>query len=499
MKNRILLAACLLSIPGLTSCATGETELSTGGGGSGASGGATSAGGAGGSGGAGAAGGGGTTSAGGDGGDGGGGAAGGAGPCGAPQCTGDVTWVKRYGPTQGQQFSYGMGVDGMGQATIAGGFNPAADFGEKQVATAGGLDMFWAKVSPDGVTLAAKAFGGAGNDLATGAAVDRKGNSAYYGVFSGTLDFGNGPLVAQNFRMFLARLEPDGTAAWSKAFGDMVNASSQTASFDLDGNILYAAGYFGDIDFGAGPVTGGSHSLTITKYSVAGAALWSKKLATYMSSPLAVLGDGSIVLSAAGTVDEPADIGCGLPLTGRTLAHLSADGACLWQKPMNGPAIDGIVAEGDVFALHARINGDATIGDDTFSLPGGKRLVAMYGSDGTLRGSLVVADDTIYIDALAVDTGGGAVFKARMDSGSTAIDGHLLTGDSCLVRLGPAGEWLWGHAFTGDAAGPASAAIGPLGHVFLYGRADGPLDFGTGLLPGGATPDEDLVLAKFEP
>jgi hypothetical protein len=74
MKNRILLAACLLSIPGLTSCATGETELSTGGGGSGASGGATSAGGAGGSGGAGAAGGGGTTSAGGDGGDGGGGA-----------------------------------------------------------------------------------------------------------------------------------------------------------------------------------------------------------------------------------------------------------------------------------------------------------------------------------------------------------------------------------------------------------------------------------------
>src|SRR5262245_53540250 len=73
-----------------------------------------------------------------------------------------------------------------------------------------------------------------------------------------------------------------------KAFGEMVNASSQTAAFDPQGNLVYSAGYFGDIDFGAGPVAGGPSSITLTKFNPAGAALWSKKLATYMNSAVTV-------------------------------------------------------------------------------------------------------------------------------------------------------------------------------------------------------------------
>lgn len=440
-----------------------------------------------------------TGATGGTGGGGGTGGAGGVGPCGAPMCTGDVEWVNRYGPAAGQQFSYGLGVDGTGLATIAGAFNGTLDLGQMQLATAGGIDMFWAKVNPAGVTVAAKRFGGAGNDVAYGAAADRKGNTAYYGVFSGTLDFGNGPLAANNFRMFLARLGPDGTAAWSKAFGDMVNASNQTAAFDPDGNVVYGTGYFGDIDFGAGPVTGGSSSFTITKFDVAGGALWSKKYATYMATSVAVDGDGGILVSGGGDVANPPDLGCGDPGSYRVIGRLDPNGNCVWHKGVSGPAIDFIAAEGDRFALLARFNNSGTIGSDTIAAPGGKRFVALYDTAGTLIGSFIIADDTVNLEALAVDTHGGVVFKGTMTNGTADFDGHVLTGNSFLARLGPDAKWLWGKGLSGDASFPTFVGVAPLGHVFLYGRADGPLDFGTGVLAGGMVPNEDIVLARFKP
>ena len=471
----------LVFVLGLTACASGQQDPTSGPGGSGGSG----AGGA--------------VSAGGSGGAGGGIPLGGGGPCGAFPCSGDVEWVKRYGPGSAQQFSWGLGVDGLGTATIAGSYNPTIDLGAFQLTTAGGLDMYWAKVGPDGTTVAAKSFGGSGNELATGVVVDRKGRSVFHGVFSGPLDFGNGPLEAQNFRMFLALLGPDGTALWSHAFGEMVNASSQTAAIDSDGNVIFSAGYYGDIDFGAGPVTGGAQSLTVTKFSPAGDALWSKKLAASMAHTMTVLGDGSIVLTANGLAVEPADIGCGSPVAGRSLGRLSPDGDCLWQLPVDGPAIDGLFAEGDVLALHARINQTATIGDTTFSVPGGKVLVATMDPDGQFKSSFVIADE-VEIEALAVDGDGGVVFEGSMKNGSAVVGDQLFTGDSFLVRLGPAGEWLWGKAFVGSADFPAAAGIGPFGHVYLYGRTIGPIDFGTGVLTGGpGSPDEDVVLAKFKP
>lgn len=421
------------------------------------------------------------------------------GPCGSGQCTGDLEWVNRYGPAAGQQFSYGLGVDGVGQATIAGGFNGTLDLKEKQLATAGGIDMFWAKVNEAGVTVAARAFGGAGNDLATGAAADRLGNTAYYGVFSGTLDFGNGPLMAQNFRMFLARLNPDGSAAWSKAFGDKVGASNQVAAFDAAGAVVYAVGYFGDIDFGLGPVSGGSASLTITKYSFAGDPLWSKKLATYMNSSVAVDGDGSIVISGGGDMAAPPDIGCGDPGAFRVLGWLGPDGACVWHKAVSGAALDFVAAENGVLAVLGRFNGSATIGNDTIAAAGGKSFAALFDKTGKLLGSFTIADDTVALEALAVDGHGGMVFKGTLGNGSADLAGHMLTGNSFLVRLAADASWIWGKGLQGDASFPSFVAVAPLNQVYLFGRASGPIDFGSGVIDGGATPNEDVVLARFKP
>jgi hypothetical protein len=125
--------------------------------------------------------------------------------------------------------------------------------------------------------------------------------------------------------------------------------------------------------------------------------------------------------------------------------------------------------------------------------------VALYDTSGTLLGSFVVADDTVFLEALAVDMHGGVVFKGTLQNGTADFSGNVLTGDSFLVRLGPDAAWVWGKGFVGNAAFPSFVGVAPTGHVYLYGRADGPIDFGSGVIDGGTMPNEDLVLARFKP
>jgi hypothetical protein len=206
-----------------------------------------------------------------------------------------------------------------------------------------------------------------------------------------------------------------------------------------------------------------------------------------------------MIVSGGGDAATPPDLGCGDPGAFRVLGRLDANGSCIWHKAVKDAAIDAVSAEGDVFALLARFNGSATIGPDVIVSPGGKRFVAQFNKAGTLLGSFVIADDSVNLDALAVDMKGGVAFKGRLDNGMADVGGQMLVGDSFLARLGPLAEWVWGKGFVGDAASPCFVSVGPMGSVFLFGRADGSLDFGTGVLSGGSVPNEDVVLAKLKP
>src|SRR3989442_13362586 len=96
---------------------------------------------------------------------------------------------------------------------MTGYFQSTLDFGGGPLTSAGSLDTFLAKFNPSGAHLWSKRFGSTGSDSSTNVAVDGSGNVVMAGSFSGTVDFGSGPLTsARLYDTFLAKLRPDRTS-----------------------------------------------------------------------------------------------------------------------------------------------------------------------------------------------------------------------------------------------------------------------------------------------
>ncbi len=117
--------------------------------------------------------------------------------------SGTSLWAKHYGDA-GVQDGLAVAVDSSDNVILAGSFEGTLDFGGSGdygagsiTATAGGwLDAFVAKLSPAGNTVWVHAFGSAAaaGDSAGGVAAGTDGRVVACGLFSGTVDFGGGPL-----------------------------------------------------------------------------------------------------------------------------------------------------------------------------------------------------------------------------------------------------------------------------------------------------------------
>lgn len=105
-------------------------------------------------------------------------------------------------------------------------------------------------LEPGGAIAWQRSFAGA-------VAVDPVDNVLVTGSFEGTQDFGGGPLTSAGGRdIFLAKLGPDGEALYSARFGDSgANQEGTAVASDFLGNILVAGLFDGSVDFGAGPLT----------------------------------------------------------------------------------------------------------------------------------------------------------------------------------------------------------------------------------------------------
>lgn len=168
---------------------------------------------------------------------------------------GGPLWSKRFGDAQAQSGS-GVALDPAGDLFLAGDFSGSIDFGDGPLVSAGGMDIFVAKLSASGSPLWGKRFGDAAEQRVTSVASDATGNVLLTGYFQGSLDFGKGAITSEGGKdVFIAKLGPSGDALWSRRAGDAtIEQTGSSVVADQEGNVVGAGRFEGSIDFGGGPL-----------------------------------------------------------------------------------------------------------------------------------------------------------------------------------------------------------------------------------------------------
>jgi hypothetical protein len=134
-------------------------------------------------------------------------------------------------------------------------------------------------------------------------------------VYSGTIDFGGGPLESSGTSsLALARFDSAGTLLWTKNFGG-AGSSFNLGSLDTNaaGVCILTAQYGGSVDLGGGLLPTSADTF-LAVFDPAGTLKWSKVVTVGTSGQLlAAVGPCGLVL----TTDSPAvDLGTGPLSTG---------------------------------------------------------------------------------------------------------------------------------------------------------------------------------------
>ena len=169
-----------------------------------------------------------------------------------------LQWSRRYGDAE-EQYVLDVAVDSGNNIIIVGSFQGRLTIGVDQLDTAGGADIFVAKLDSAGNPLWAQAFGDATEpQRAESVFVDSQGDIWVTGLFSGSVNFGDQTLVANtNADVFLAKLSTAGDVIWSARYGDGAAGSYEKAGravvVDSTGVVSLGGTFDGPLQFGDGP------------------------------------------------------------------------------------------------------------------------------------------------------------------------------------------------------------------------------------------------------
>ncbi|MFO0756804.1 MAG: SBBP repeat-containing protein [Byssovorax sp.] len=231
---------------------------------------------------------------------------------------GALLWAKRYGNVSGQE-SYGVAVDAADNIVVTGTLKGTMDFGGGNLTSAGLGDVFVAKLDPAGNHLWSKHFGDAADQTSAAVAVDPAGNVIVVGGFSGTINFGGGNIVsAGGIDAFLVKLSPNGDYMMARVGAGTNNQTLSGVSADAFGN-LSATGYISDsADFGGGNLMAAAgQDVVVVRYDPAGNHLWSKRFgAAGTEVGRSVVNGKKGELYVTGLVNTATDFGMGPQIGG---------------------------------------------------------------------------------------------------------------------------------------------------------------------------------------
>lgn len=169
--------------------------------------------------------------------------------------SGNHLWSRRFGSAAFDDMK-AMTVDSLGNMIIAGSFAGTIDLGGGAMTATSGLDAYVAKFDASGAYLWARSFGGQGTQVVSAMAADSAGNLVLTGGFEGTIDFGGGARTsAGGTDIYLAKLDATGKHVWSRRIGGVQDERGRgMAIFDTK-DVLIAGTFVGAFDAGGGLLT----------------------------------------------------------------------------------------------------------------------------------------------------------------------------------------------------------------------------------------------------
>jgi outer membrane protein assembly factor BamB len=347
-------------------------------------------------------------------------------------------WARRFGGA-GQDLASGLAATA-GRLFLTGSFTDAIDLGGGPITSAGGSDVLVLGLSPaDGALLWSRHSGGPGDDLGGAVAADGLGNLFVTGSDAGAA--------------FVASYDPDGGDRWATTFGSGGSAAGVAIAAVSGGALVVGAEFTGSLDFGTGPLTSaGGRDLLLVRYAGGtGAVIWVRafgspgddRMGGVALDPVA---GAALAAAAAG----PIDLGGGeLAYPGGTSAAATAlldvDGGHRWSRldgPAGGLAAAAAVAiRGGAVLVGGRFSGSLDLGAASLTAAGGEDgyLVAHDAADGAPLWSAQLAgtgDDAV----AAVSAAAGVHVAGSFTDGAT-LGGLELTGAGCTdgfaAQLGP--------------------------------------------------------------
>ncbi len=273
---------------------------------------------------------------------------------------GNFAWARSMGGT-GDDSAAGIGVDSTGNVYTTGYFSGTATFGlntltSLPLASAGGTDIFIAKLNSAGTADWARRMGGSGIDSARDLALDAEGRVYITGVFSGAAKFDGSVTLtsAGGTDIFVSKYDGDGNLNWARRMGGAGEDAGAGIAVDDTGNV-YSTGVFqvtADFDPGLGAFSlssAGATDIFVSRLDEAGSFTWARRMGAPGSetgADIAVDAQGNVLITGQfqGTVDfDPGSAVARIASAGRSdifVSKLDAGGNFVFARRMGSTTDD---------------------------------------------------------------------------------------------------------------------------------------------------------------
>ncbi|MBJ6108896.1 T9SS type A sorting domain-containing protein [Hymenobacter sp. BT523] len=380
-------------------------------------------------------------------------------------------------------------LDAAGNTVVTGSFSGTLTLGSFTLNSAGGQDIFVARLNPNGQWTQAVRAGGPTDDIGYNLKVDGGNNVVVVGYFGGllptvfgTATFGTTTLTSAGaYDIFVARLSPSGVWTQAVRAGGSGSDYGQDLVVDPAGNAIVTGTFLGAPTFGSLTLnSAGSADAFVAKLSAAGTwtqAVQSGGSGYESSSSIALDAAGNVLI--AGYFDNTSVFGSTTLISAGNadifIARLNAAGTWFQAVRAGGTGSDySSLAEFDAAGnavLIGDFRGTAVFGSISLTSAGSADVVVARLSPGGTWTQAVRAGgaDLDSPTGVGIDTNGNAIvagiFTSTAAFGTTTLTstGRL---DVFIATLSAAGNWTQAPQAGGanDDSG-AAVTIAPTGAI----------------------------------